>query len=116
MQGYNAKFCEEWFSCEGCTSLGSVTMSSSAYEKTSALCGVMVPSLTANGNFFPVDSKCLTAAPFPPLPSQFCSAIFLTAGAKTCYLPRFADGLDFLLGDRQACPSQTLLLVSFDKS
>ena len=53
------------------TNLGSVTMSSSAYEKTSAPCGVMVPSLTANGYFFPVASKCLTAAPFPPLPSQF---------------------------------------------
>merc|ERR1712130_540059 len=55
------------FKC--CARSGSVTISSSAYEKTSAPSAVIVPSFTQRGYF--VSLKCSSAWPFPPEPSQF---------------------------------------------
>ena len=37
--------------------------------------GVMVPSFTTSGYLLPVASKCRSAEPLPPLPSQFCSCM-----------------------------------------
>mmetsp|Transcript_17776 Transcript_17776/g.62696 ORF Transcript_17776/g.62696 Transcript_17776/m.62696 type:complete len:267 (-) Transcript_17776:344-1144(-) len=60
----------QWSRCS--FSLGSITMSSSsgAYEYTSAPSALIVPSFTTSGYLLPVASKCASAAPVPPLPSQ----------------------------------------------
>lgn len=61
--------CERWAARWGSSTM---SHSSSAYEYTSAPLGVMVPSFTTSGYFFPVASKCRRAEPLPPVPSKCC--------------------------------------------